>query len=325
MFWALPEIRRGWWAVAALVNPTLVMAPIIGQLPFLWATAFLLSAIGCWRRDRRVAAVILLTVAQATHPAILMPIAFLVLAAWFPWERNKRALLAVYGIAALASLPFAYLVFDSPVMEDTSLGVKIGNFAATLAVRLFVVAAPLVLAALKHTDGGWLPHRLVRRGMEPYALGAVAVAIILNVAFLRPFELTWAWAGLARHPDPTLADYARSADFVPGATYRVLRAGDGKVGMYQLLKAGGRLDSEFFPESIGRHSFPDTATYSAFLRKRQVDTVIIFANFDNRWRTNEHALLDKLVDSDDCTSTQVGAERVEHAQRFDVYRIERTC
>jgi hypothetical protein len=325
MFWALPEIRRGWWAVAALVNPTLVMAPIIGQLPFLWATAFLFAAIGCWRRDRRVAAIILLTVSQATHPAILMPIAFLVVAAWLPWERNKRALLVGYVIAVVASLPFAYLVFDSPVMEDTSLGVKIANFAATLAVRLFVVAAPLVLAALKHTDGRWLPRRLVRRGVEPYALGAVAVAIILNVAFLQPFELTWAWAGLARHPDRTLADYARSPEFVRGETYRVLRAGDGKVGMYQLLKAGGRLDSEFFPESIGRRSFPDVATYSAFLRKRQVDTVIIFANYDARWRTNEHAMLDQLAGSDACSSTQVGAERLEHLELFDVYRITRVC
>src|SRR5262249_39142688 len=72
MFWAIPEIRHGWWAVAALLNPTLVMAPIIGQLPFLWAMAFLFAAIGCWRRDRRVAAVILAAISQATHPAILI-------------------------------------------------------------------------------------------------------------------------------------------------------------------------------------------------------------------------------------------------------------
>src|SRR3954452_24608079 len=112
MFWALPEIRHGWWAVAALVNPTLVMAPIIGQLPFLWAVAFFFAAVGCWRRGRRLGALVLLVVAQATHPAILMPIAFLVVAAWFPWERRRRALVLAYGIAVLASLPFAYLVFD---------------------------------------------------------------------------------------------------------------------------------------------------------------------------------------------------------------------
>ena len=325
MFWALPEIRHGWWAVAALVNPTLVMAAIIGQLPFLWAVAFFFAAVGCWRRERRVAAVVLLVAAQATHPAILMPITLLVVAAWFPWERRKRALALAYGISVLASLPFAYLVFDSPVMEDTSLAVKIGNFAATLAVRLFVVAAPLALAAIQHSGARWLPKSLIRRGVEPYALATVAIAIFLNVVFLRPFELTWAWAGLARHPDRTLSDFAQSSEFTPGLTYRVLRAGDGKVGMYQLLKAGGRLDSEFFPESIGRHSFPSTAVYSEFLRKRQVDTVIIFDNYDTRWRTNEHALLEQLATDGTCSAHQVGVDLVEHLQRFDVYRVQRTC
>ena len=325
MFWALPEIRHGWWAVAALVNPTLVMAAIIGQLPFLWAVAFFFAAVGCWRRQRRVAAVVLLVAAQATHPAILMPITLLVVAAWFPWERRKRALALAYGISVLASLPFAYLVFDSPVMEDTSLAVKIGNFAATLAVRLFVVAAPLALAAIQHSGARWLPKPLIRRGVEPYALGAVAIAIFLNLVFLRPFELTWAWAGLARHPDRTLSDFAQSPEFTAGLTYRVLRAGDGKVGMYQLLKAGGRLDSEFFPESIGRHSFPSAAAYSTFLRKRQVDTVIIFDNYDTRWRTNEHALLEQLTADGTCSASQVGVDRVEHLERFDVYRVQRTC
>jgi hypothetical protein len=325
MFWALPEIRHGWWAVAVLVNPTLVMAPIIGQLPFLWAVAFFFAAVGCWRRDRRIAATVLLTVAQATHPAILMPIAFLVIAVWFPWEKNKRALAVVYGVSVLATLPFAYLVFDSPVMEDSSLAVKIGNFAATLAVRLFVVAVPLVFAAIQHTGRQWLPARLTRHGLQPYALGAVAIAIFLNLVFLRPFELTWAWAGLARRPDRTLSEFAQSPDFTPGITYRVLRAGDGKVGMYQLLKAGGRLDSEFFPESIGRHSFPSTADYSTFLRKRRVDTVIIFNNYDQRWHTNEHTLLEQMANDGTCSATQVGIDLLEHLERFDVYRVQRTC
>ena len=56
-FWAFPELRRGWWAVAVLVNPALVEALLLGQLPFLWAAAMLMAAIGCWRRDRRKLAV----------------------------------------------------------------------------------------------------------------------------------------------------------------------------------------------------------------------------------------------------------------------------
>jgi hypothetical protein len=325
MFWAVPEVRHGWWAVAVLLNPTLVMAPIIGQLPFLWATAFFFVAIGLWRRDRRILAVVMAAVAQATHPAILIPIALIVVAVWLFWEPRKRALVLGYGASLLLALPAAVLVFDSPVMEDTGIVTKIANFAATLAVRIFVVATPLVLAAIRRNGLQWLPRRLVRRGLEPYALGTVALAIILNIVFLQPFELTWAWAGLARRPDKTLAEFALSTDFSPGLTYRVLRAGDGKVGMYQLLKAGGHLDSEFFPESIGRHSFPDLATYSTFLRRRGVDTVIVFKNYDTRWKTNEHQLLEELVTADHCSPTQVGVSVVQRFERFDVYHVQRTC
>ena len=50
---------------------------------------------------------------------------------------------------------------------------------------------------------------------------------------------------------------------MPGATYRVLRGGDGKLGMYHVLLAGGRLDSEMFPESMAIRSF---ATPSAYAR-----------------------------------------------------------
>jgi len=269
-----------------LLNPSLIASVMLGQLPFLWASAAFMFAIGLWRRDRRILAVVMAAVAQATHPAILIPIAMIVVAVWLFWEPRKRALVLGYGASLLLALPAAFLVFDSPVMEDTGIVTKIANFAATLAVRIFVVATPLVLAAIRRNGLQWLPRRLVRRGLEPYALGTVALAIILNVVFLQPFELTWAWAGLARRPDKTLAEFATSGDFTPGLTYRVLRAGDGKVGMYQLLKAGGRLDSEFFPESIGRHSFPDLATYSTFLRRRGVDTVIVFKNYDTRWKTN---------------------------------------
>ena len=32
-YWALPRLRRGWWAVAVLVNPSLVVSVMLGQLP----------------------------------------------------------------------------------------------------------------------------------------------------------------------------------------------------------------------------------------------------------------------------------------------------
>ena len=43
-FWAFPELRRGWWAAAALVNPGLVEGLLLGQLPFLWAATIITSS-----------------------------------------------------------------------------------------------------------------------------------------------------------------------------------------------------------------------------------------------------------------------------------------
>ena len=55
-FWAFPETRTPWWAAVVLANPILVLAPLSGQLPFLWAMAFVVTGIGAWRRGHRVAA-----------------------------------------------------------------------------------------------------------------------------------------------------------------------------------------------------------------------------------------------------------------------------
>ena len=71
--WALPELGRGWWAAAVFVNPVFVLSVIVGQVPFLWGAALLVFGVGCWRRDRRVAATILVALGQATHPAIVGP------------------------------------------------------------------------------------------------------------------------------------------------------------------------------------------------------------------------------------------------------------
>jgi hypothetical protein len=53
--------------------------------------------------------------------------------------------------------------------------------------------------------------------------------------------------------------------------------------------------------------------------------VIIFANYDVRWRTNEHAMLDQLAADNTCSATEVGVDRIEHFERFDVYHIDRVC
>jgi hypothetical protein len=325
MFWALPEIRRGWWAAVALVNPTLVMCPIVGQLPFMWAVAFLFLAIGCWRRDRVVWAGVFAAVAQATHPAMVAPILAVCVAGWLPFERHRRRLVVTYLFSALAALPAAWLVVASPVMGDTSIGVKVANFAGTLAVRIFVVVGPLLLTALRRNGHRLAPRAVVRAGLDWVAAGLVAFAIVLNVAFLGPFQLRYAWGALNRKPDRTITAFTSTSAFVPGLTYRLLQSGDAKLGMYLLVRAGGHLDSEFFPESIVRRSFRTTEQYSRFLRRRDVDTVVVFDTYDARWHTNEHATLDALAARASCSTADVGVTRIDTTEQYDVYRIQRSC
>ena len=67
---------------------------------------------------------------------------------------------------------------------------------------------------------------------------------------------------------------------MPGATYRVLRGGDGKLGLYHVLRAGGRLDSELFPESMAIRNFRDVDDYAALLCDRHIDQIIHYDTYD---------------------------------------------
>jgi hypothetical protein len=310
-YWAFPELREGWYAPAALVNPALIAAPLSGQLPFIWAMTLLLAAVGSWRRARHRRATVLGALGQATHPAVVGPIALLLVIAWWPHERDRRRLARCYAISALVAAPAAMLVFLSPVVGDTSWTTAAANLAGTVGSRGLAIAIPVALVAARRHDAG--PRAFV-------AVTALAVALAL------PLHVPSAVPSLTRRPDTELLRFIGSPAFTPGATYRIMRAKDGRVGMYQLLRHRARLDSEFFPESMARRSWAGVESYSAFLRARKVDDVIIFANYDRERRTNEHALLRELARRGGaCRRSLVGARLVYAAGDYDVYRIRRGC
>jgi hypothetical protein len=319
MFWAFPEVRHGWWAAIALVNPALVIAPITGQLPFIWGSALLMAAIGCWRRQRYVEAAILAGIGQATHPAVVLPIALGLVLFRLHWEPDRRQLLRFYGISLLIALPATWIVFVSPVFVDTSPWLIVSNFFGTLAVRVFVIAVPILIVLFQ------LLQKRIRKRWLPVVL--FLFTLVLNPAVGGVLQARYAWGALYRKPDTDLMQFINSSKFQPTKTYRIIRAGDGKVGMYQIVRKGGHLDSEFFPESIGRKSWPTTDDYSKFLRTRRVDFVIAYDSYDKRWKTNEHTLLDELSAGglDSCTAERVGAAPLAHADHFDVYTVRRDC
>jgi hypothetical protein len=323
MLWALPELRKPLGVALLLLCPMVVEAPLLGQLPFEWSTAPLFVAVGLWRRERFVLAAVALGLAQATHAPLIMPLAGVIVALRFLfWEPNRLRLVACYALSLVIALPAVAMVFASPVVDDTSLAVQMSNLFGTVLVRSPVVAWPFVLV--------WLLPRL--KGAMPYALAGTLV--LLNVVFVPVRQNDFGWEALFRHPDTSVRPFIRSDLFEKGKTYRILSSRDGKTPMYDLIRNGALLDSEFFPESINRRSFADSAEYVRFLNKRRVDYVIIYSLYDKAHGTNEHALLDEMTTKPadgvctDKVARVTDGELVEQAgpgnPEYEVYRVKRS-
>jgi hypothetical protein len=313
-FWAWPELRHGWRAVGVLVNPTLVAAPISGQLVFLWGAAPLIVGIGLWRRGHRWWATFAVAVAVSTHVVVIAPLAALaVIWAWWTGERPAR-LAPHVAVVTLLSLPAAAIAMSSPGLSSPGIGVIVYEIAITVPVRALIVFVPWALTLIPER-----PPRLLTQ--------VVAVLLLINVVAWWWIDTNYAWGSLVRKPDVEGLAYVNSASFEPGRVHRVLRAGDGKVTMFQVVRAGGVLDSEFFPETIGRRSFGTTEAYSTFLRDRRVDVVWIWRSFDQRWKTDEHAMLDSLAGRGDggCDAGHVGVARLTTTDEYDVYAVTRVC
>ncbi len=312
-FVAFPELRRGWWAAAVLANPALIEAPLFGQQAFIWGSALMLFGIACWRRERPLAAALLVGLAQATHPAIVLPIGVLLVVASLPYVPNRRRLLRWYALSLAIALPAVVLVFASPGYADSTTRDRLVNFIGTLAPRLLVIALPVALVWLRRT------------GIRAFAPLALIAALAINVGFQEPLNVSFQWEALTRVAGTqTLDTYLDSPRFVPGATYRVLRgAGDAKLGLYRVLQAGGRLDSEMFPESMAMRNFDSTAEYEQLICARHVDYVIAYRSYTRSRRKNELAVLARLAAAPTNSSALVSLRPIERRPDHIVYRVTR--
>jgi hypothetical protein len=312
-FWSFPELRRGWWAVAVLVNPALTEALLLGQLPFLWAGAMLMLAIGCWRRDRRRLAVVLAALAQLTHAAVLVPLTALLVLLRYRREPHRKALVVGWLISLVLSLPAALLVFASPVAAQNSLLYTGWIEFETVALRSLTFLVPMGLLAVQRS--GW------RRSAPMFLAGVMVLGQLVTIPFS---GMAAGWSALNRRPSAGVSALPQSSDFVPGATYRVLTWGDAKYGQYAIVRGGGRLDSEFFPESMYRRSFPDETTYAHFLTRRLVDFVVVDPGYQ-KFKTNEQQLLNDMAWGGSPCVGGVSVQPVDTTAAYQIYRVTRSC
>jgi hypothetical protein len=315
-FWTFPTLRRGWWAAATMTNPSLVISPVLGQLPFLWGIAAFTFAVGLWRRGRVLTAVLLTAAASIIHPAVVMPIIALTVVLWLPFEakERRRSLVGWWLLTVVVSLPAVWAVFQSPVVAQTSTATQIGALLQTVGMRLLVLLVPIVLVLMQHVlrPPGWTPIALT------------VVFVVLQWPMYTPFGMDFAWGSLTREPDAQVDAFVATDGVTPGDTYRVLTGLDGKYGLYAVARAGGVLDAEFFPEGLHRGPFSSEESYARFLRERQVDTVVSFPSYTQRYtRSNEPDLLEAM-------STEGCVEGVEITRRpgdhpWSVYDVDRSC
>jgi hypothetical protein len=309
-FWAFPELRRGWWVALVLANPVLIVAPVLGQLPFVWAMAMVMGAVACWRSGHTAWAVVLAGVGQATHAAVVLPIAAVLVVAWLHWEPDRRRLLRAYAWSLVIAAPAVFVVFLTPAYTDSTLGVKLVNFVETVTPRLLVVAIPIALVVLR------------RRGRPWMAPALLVVLLAGSFGLATQLDTRTAWRDLKKDPEESLVPFIESREFRPGLSYRVLSTTDRRMGMYQLIQHGARLDSEFFPESIVRRTWPSSGEYCRFLRDRGVQRVIVYHHYDRGFHKNEQALLVRLThDRRACAPEGVTVGHFAKGNRFDVYTV----
>jgi hypothetical protein len=283
-FVAFPELRRGWWAAAVLANPAILEALLFGQQSFAWGSMLLLFGIAAWRRGHYAWAAIIVGLAQANHAAIVFPSALLLVLCYLPFAPDRGRLLRWYALSCLIALPAVWLVLASPTTAQSTTGAVVGNFFITLGPRIYMVGLPVVCVLLQRT------------GIRALAPVGLALALLGSIAFEIPLNVGQQWNALVHDGADTasLDAYLRSPAFTPGATYRVLRGGDGKLGMYRVLRAGGRLDSELFPESMAIRNFRDVDDYAAMLCERRIDRIVHYDTYDEARHTNEVGMIEAL-------------------------------
>ena len=136
------------------------------------------------------------------------------------------------------------------------------------------------------------------------------------------FVIALLLAGDVWAEEPGKPDEQGAAPDLVVKVYRVLGFDDGKYSGYRLVRAGGRLDSDMFPESIARRSFKDVDHYARFLARRHVDYIWVLDSYDRRYRTNEHALLARWAAEQTCASASIRVTVQLHTAAQDVYAIE---
>ncbi len=99
-----------------------------------------------------------------------------------------------------------------------------------------------------------------------------------------------------------------------------MRGYDGNLGLYHVVRAGGHLDAEMFPETMAIRNFDTLADYENLLCARHVEQLIHFATYDRSRRTNEHTRIDELAAG---AGERITLHLLVRGTGYDIYAVDR--
>ncbi len=305
-----PAMRDPWLLALFVLNPFFVDAVLVFQFSFIWSTLFFFLCVYAAERRRWVLMAALAWLAVTTHPIMgggaLGAFGLVVLLRWREHPGQAAAALAV---AALASAPLIWLTVQTPSLGDNNATTVLLSVLDILPRRGLVMVGPFLLAALA------LQVRSHYRPWLALVMGGLLVAVPLASGAFGYAQ--GGYEGLFKGRRYLYESYLASSQFEPGAVYRVLEQNQFEDGMYDFIRAGGVLSSEFFTESTFRRDFTE-AQYQCFLSVKVTDFVAIEPAYVAQYNVNEQELLSNLE-----ARSLVTAVYRDAGGRFAVYDVRR--
>jgi len=306
---ARPAMRSPWMVVLFILNPFFVDAVFAVQLPFVWAAFLFFLYVIALDRRRYLWAGPLAWAAAATQPVFGGPaVALYALWVFSRTPRERRTLLLLAGVVALALLPIAWLTLATPALTDNGKALIFRSLIADVPRRGSILIFPFVVQALQPS--------ILRR----YALvtGVLVGGLLISVPLANGL-FGWAegsyLAGVLHDPGNPYRAFIASGTFQPGARYRLLTRNEREEGYYAIVREGGVLASDLFAESQFRRDFRANQ-YGCFLRAKGVDFVLAEAAYFRQYGTNERALLQDLE-----RDGAIARAFVDASGRYEVYDV----
>ncbi len=305
-----PIIRNPWFLLLFVINPFFVDAVYTFQFASMWSALFFFLFVWAFERQRYLLAALLLWLTVSTHPIVGGFAAGVYVLCLLAFDRAKVRPLALISIpVAVALAPVLWMTMLTPSVRENSLLTITLSVLDVLPRRGTIVMAPFLFTALApYLD------RLYRPALVLVAGGLVAGVLLAT----GPFHFhKGGYYGAVHRSTNIYAGFFQSAQFQPGATYRVLEPNEREDGMYRFIQHGAVLSNEFFSESIFRQNWVEPQ-YACFVAFKAIDYVVLETAYLHQFGYNEGGLLQSLVGSG-----RAELAYVDPGGKFNVYDVRR--